>query len=99
MKAELLARDIRADHLAPGLLPPSDPHLSAEPGQVVDFRYLPQFSSIGDMIDELRPTEPVFCLRRAELCAMAAQFVSAFPGRTLYAVKVQPASIRAENPV
>ena len=90
MKAELLARDIRADHLAPGLLPPSDPHLSAEPGQVVDFRYLPQFSSIGDMIDELRPTEPVFCLRRAELCAMAARFVSAFPGRTLYAVKCNP---------
>ena len=48
---------------------------------------LPEVDSI---IAELRPEEPLHCLRPATLAATAAAFVAAFAGETLYAVKCNP---------
>ncbi len=50
---------------------------------------LPSFPSVDAVVAELRPTDPVFCLRPAELREQARRYKS-FPGRTLYAVKCNP---------
>lgn len=46
--------------------------------------------SIARIVAELRPEEPLHCLRPATLLAAARGFVGAFPGETLYAVKCNP---------
>jgi ornithine decarboxylase len=51
---------------------------------------LPHYASVEAVVDEVRPAEPVFCLRPAELRRMAAQFLTSFPGRVLYAAKCNP---------
>ena len=48
---------------------------------------LPQ---VDALVAELRPDEPLHCLRPAVFAATAAEFVAAFPGDTLYAVKCNP---------
>lgn len=50
---------------------------------------LPKFSSPLQVIEELRPTEPIFCIDSQELRRTAKQFFP-FPGRVLYAVKCNP---------
>ena len=50
----------------------------------------PRFRCVEDVVAELRPTEPVVCLRPAELRRLADCFVAGFPGRVLYAVKCNP---------
>ena len=51
---------------------------------------LPRFVNVDEVVDELRPSEPIFCIRTAELHRMAGRFRSGFPGRTLFAVKCNP---------
>jgi ornithine decarboxylase len=46
--------------------------------------------SVDALIAELRPEEPVHCIRPAVLAATAQDFVAAFPGDVLYAVKCNP---------
>lgn len=48
------------------------------------------FASVDAMIDELRPDEPVYCLRPEVLRAGARRFIDAFPGKPLFAVKCNP---------
>lgn len=50
---------------------------------------LPSYPSPEAIIEDLRPSTPVFCIDRAEL-RQAAQRFSVFPGRVLYAVKCNP---------
>ncbi len=50
----------------------------------------PVFGSSAEMIAALQPTEPVYCVYPAVLRALARGFLSAFPGRVLYAVKANP---------
>jgi len=49
---------------------------------------LPQFASIDDMVQELRPCEPVHCLHPEALAQNAGMFLKHFPGDAYYAVKV-----------
>lgn len=49
-----------------------------------------QFRSTDAMVSVLRPGEPVYCVHRAALRGAAAQFLTHFPGDTLYAVKCNP---------
>ena len=49
-----------------------------------------QFRSTEAMVSVLRPGEPVYCVRRAALREAASQFLTQFPGDTLYAVKCNP---------
>ena len=51
---------------------------------------LRSFSTVEDVINELRPGYPVYCLRPAELKRQAQYFMEMFPGRVLYAVKCNP---------
>lgn len=47
----------------------------------------PSFANSLEMVESLRPEEPVFCLRPHEIQHRAREFVHAFPGKTYYAVK------------
>ncbi len=51
---------------------------------------LPSFATIEDVIKELKPGYPVYCLRPAELKRQARFFLDSFPGRVMYAVKCNP---------
>ena len=46
--------------------------------------------SVDALVAELRPEEPLHCLRPATLAATARTFIAAFPGDVLYAVKCNP---------
>lgn len=53
--------------------------------------FLPvRFRSVDDMVHELRPEMPVYCIRPATIAATAKRFLKAFPGDVLYAVKTNP---------
>lgn len=58
----------------------------AKPEKDVD---LPHYPSVASILEELQPSEPVFCINPAELRKAAAKFGN-FPGRSLYAVKCNP---------
>lgn len=47
------------------------------------------YGSVEEIIEDLAPSEPVFCIDPFELRASAARFMN-FPGRPLYAVKCNP---------
>ncbi|MDX5366373.1 MAG: type III PLP-dependent enzyme [Alphaproteobacteria bacterium] len=49
-----------------------------------------RFSSIDEVIRELEPSHPVFCIFPDVLRARAKAFVDGFPGTVLYAVKCNP---------
>lgn len=53
--------------------------------------------AVADVVAALRPGEPLICMRPHVLAATAQRFVSAFPGRVLYAMKCnpEPAVLRA----
>ena len=46
--------------------------------------------SVDTAVAELKPEEPMHCLRPQAIAAAARSFVEAFAGRTLYAVKCNP---------
>ena len=51
---------------------------------------LPSFDTVEQVIEELKPGYPVYCLRPAEIKRQAEFFLDKFPGRVLYAVKCNP---------
>ncbi len=51
---------------------------------------MPNFATVEDVIEELKPGYPVYCLRPAELKRQAHYFLDSFPGRVMYAVKCNP---------
>ena len=46
--------------------------------------------SVDALIEDLRPEEPMHCIRPDTLAATAQAFIAAFPGDVLYAVKCNP---------
>lgn len=65
---------------------PSNPLLptgQSAPGTVS----VPRYPDAAAMVSALRPDHPIYCFRPHALRAAARAFVSAFPGRVLYAVK------------
>ena len=51
---------------------------------------MPNFATVEDVVKELSPGYPVYCLRPAELKRQANYFLDTFPGRVMYAVKCNP---------
>lgn len=51
---------------------------------------LPKFASTQDLVERIKPSEPVHCLRLHGLRIAARWFVSSFPGNVMYAVKTNP---------
>ena len=50
----------------------------------------PALPDVDALVAELRPSDPLLCLRPATIAAAARRFVGAFPGDVLYAVKCNP---------
>ncbi|HEX4160694.1 MAG TPA: hypothetical protein VHY79_19660 [Rhizomicrobium sp.] len=52
---------------------------------------LPRFASVEQLIETLRPGDPVYVLFPEKFRTAARRFLDAFPGDTLFAVKANPA--------
>jgi ornithine decarboxylase len=52
---------------------------------------LPRFASVGQLIETMRPGDPVYVLFPEKFRIAARRFLDAFPGDTLFAVKSNPA--------
>ena len=49
-----------------------------------------KFKSVDELVKQLRPTEPVYCIRRKSIKISSKFFKDKFPGKILYAVKTNP---------
>ena len=49
-----------------------------------------KFDSINDLVNELKPDYPVYCIRPASIKKSTKFFKENFPGKVLYAVKTNP---------
>ncbi len=64
--------------------PPHAATRSADPAR-------PRFRSVARLIEEMKPVEPVYALYPKRISRAVRRFMSGFGGRTLYAVKANPA--------
>lgn len=55
-----------------------------------DNFYKTRFTSLQQVVREIRPSKPLYVLYPDVIEAASRQFVSAFPGKTLYAIKTNP---------
>ena len=49
-----------------------------------------KFKSVDELVNQLKPTEPVYCIRRNSIRLASKFFQNRFPGKILYAVKTNP---------
>ena len=49
-----------------------------------------KFKSVDELINQLKPTEPVYCIRKKSIQLASKFFQKQFPGKVLYAVKTNP---------
>ena len=49
-----------------------------------------KFKSVEELVNQLKPTEPVYCIRRNSIILASKFFQNKFPGKILYAVKTNP---------
>ena len=49
-----------------------------------------KFKTVYELINELKPSDPVYCIRKNSIKRASKFFVEKFPGKILYAVKTNP---------
>ena len=49
-----------------------------------------KFKSVDQLVNQLKPTEPVYCIRKKSIQLASKFFQKQFPGKVLYAVKTNP---------
>ena len=49
-----------------------------------------KFKSVEELVNQLRPTGPVYCIRKESIKLASKYFQKNFPGKILYAVKTNP---------
>ena len=49
-----------------------------------------KFKSVEDLVNQLRPNKPVYCIRKKSILSASNFFQKKFPGKILYAVKTNP---------
>jgi len=49
-----------------------------------------KFKSVEELINQLKPEKPVYCIRKKSILSASTFFQSNFPGKILYAVKTNP---------
>ena len=49
-----------------------------------------KFKSVDELVSQLKPTEPLYCIRRNSIRLASKFFQNKFPGKILYAVKTNP---------
>ena len=52
-----------------------------------------KFKSVEELVNQLKPTEPVYCIRKKSIQLASKFFQNKFPGKVLYAVKTNPLPI------
>ena len=51
-----------------------------------------KFKSVEELVKQLRPDKPVYCIRKNSIFSASNFFQKKFPGKILYAVKTNPHS-------
>ena len=51
-----------------------------------------KFKSVEELVSQLKPEKPVYCLRKKSILSASKFFQNNFPGKILYAVKTNPHS-------
>ena len=51
-----------------------------------------KFKSVEDLINQLKPDKPIYCIRKNSILSASKFFQKKFPGKILYAVKTNPNS-------
>ena len=49
-----------------------------------------KFKSVDQLVSQLKPVEPVYCIRKNSIHVASKTFQNKFPGKVLYAVKTNP---------
>ena len=49
-----------------------------------------KFKSVEELVNQLKPDKPVYCIRKNSVLSAASFFQKKFPGKILYAVKTNP---------
>ena len=49
-----------------------------------------KFKSVEQLINQLKPEKPVYCIRKNSIRSATKYFLNNFPGKILYAVKTNP---------
>ena len=49
-----------------------------------------KFKSVEELVNQLKPTRPVYCIRKKSILSASRFFQDKFPGKTLFAVKTNP---------
>ena len=49
-----------------------------------------KFKSVEELVNQLRPDKPVYCIRKNSILSASRYFQKKFPGKILYAVKTNP---------
>jgi len=49
-----------------------------------------KFNSVDELVNTLRPVEPIYCIRPSSIKSACSWFKGKFPGKILYAVKTNP---------
>ena len=49
-----------------------------------------KFTSVENLVNQLKPDKPVYCIRKKSILSASRFFQKKFPGRILYAVKTNP---------
>ena len=49
-----------------------------------------KFNSVNELVNTIRPVNPIYCIRPDSIKLACSWFKSNFPGRILYAVKTNP---------
>ena len=52
-----------------------------------------KFKSVEELVNQLRPTKPVYCIRKESIKLASKYFQKNFPGKVLYALKTNPHQI------
>jgi len=49
-----------------------------------------KFKTVDDLISQLKPEQPIYCIRKKSIQSASIYFKNKFPGKVLYAVKTNP---------
>jgi len=49
-----------------------------------------KFKTIDELVNQLKPEQPIYCIRKKSIQSASAYFINKFPGKVLYAVKTNP---------
>ena len=49
-----------------------------------------KFTSVENLVNQLKPDKPVYCIRKKSILSASKFFQKKFPGKILYAVKTNP---------